>query len=271
MDRPEASSLDRFLWRRANDMLDSRLHRSQSPAGQVFAWVQTILGLTVIGFALTSGGDAVVSLLVVGATMTVVGGIAAVTSARHSVWKSTNSRPLVLPSPEGQGLLHKICSHIGYANYQDELYGRSLVALRGMRTSSQVLRNELFELLDSAAMQFNRIDGILQERATASDASLRALAPASRAAALECMAIIVNHAAWIDTFPENQDDHRSTILAKTAKLEELADRLGALTSGAVSVVDAIAARTLMDDVLDKISLEEAARQELRPIEEDAIL
>lgn len=268
MDRPEASSLDRFLWRRANDLLDSRVHRAQSPVGHIFAYVQAVIGIAVIVFAVTQGGDAVVALLFVGSVLTIIGGVAALTNNRQSVWKST-TRPLAAPSHEGQRLLHKICTHIGYANYQDELYGRSLVALRGMRTSSQVLRNELFELLDSAALQFNRIDGVLQERATAADTSLRALAPVSRAAALECMAIIVNHAAWIDTFPENQDDHRSTILDKTSKLQELADRLSALTSGTTSVFDSLAARTLMDEVLDKISLEEAARNELRPIEEDA--
>lgn len=243
-------------------MLESRGNRS-SHTGSLAAWIQTGLGVGIVAFALTLGGDAVVALLVCGAALVAIGAFSVWSSTRQSAWRVSSSRPIVLPSPEGQRLLHRICSHIGYANYQEELYGRSLVTLRGLRTSAQILRTDLFELLEQAAYQFNRIDGLLQERANASDASLRALAPASRAAALECMAIVVNHAAWIDTFPENQVDHRKTILEKTARMQELADRLTGLTSTKPSLLETVAVRTLLDDVLDKISLEEAARTELR--------
>lgn len=226
-----------------------------------------VLGGAVVAYASIKQSDMMWLTLALGVLFLVTGSLALRSSHLRFRSSGVRARSLAPVSTEGQRLLHKLCSHIGYYNYQDEPYGRSLGGLRGFRTTCQVLPQELFELLNGAAHQHNRIEGLLMERASATDGSLKAIEPNVRAAAIEAMALIVNHAAWIDTFPENAQDHAQTIRARSAQLQELADRVSKLVRAKPSVVESLGARTLMDDVLDRLRLDDDARGELTALVE----
>lgn len=269
MDSTEPSSLDRFLWRHGQELLDTRLFRQDKNGVLAAGWLQLFFGLATMAIGLALHNDAVIILLCAGFSLTVIGAVMLRAEFARPRITGNFHVQIANPTPEGQRLVHKICSHIGYYNYQEETHGRSLVNLRGLRTSSQVLRKDLFELLDAAAHQFNRIDGLLQERSATIDSGVRSLGPSSRVAALEAMAVIVNHAVWIDTFPENAEDHRFTIVARTERLEELADRLGSFVQSRPTLIDSLSSRSLIDEVLDKLAMEEEARGELAPGENDA--
>ena len=264
MGAHEPSSLDRFLWGRGQELLDPRWLRGDVSGLLTAGGLQLAIGLALIATGSFSGNGPHYVLLATGLALALVGAGVLSLARRRMIARQSWPVPLQPLSNDGQRLLHKICCHIGYYNWQDEPYGRSLTGLRGVRTSSQVLPDDLFGLMDRAAFQFNRIDGLLKERSSSIDKSLKALEPNVRAACYESMSIVVNHASWIDTFPENKDDHRRTIEQKTEKLQELADRLSALVGSRPTLTEAVTARTVMDDVLDRIGQEEEARRELAP-------
>jgi hypothetical protein len=123
---------------------------------------------------------------------------------------------------------------------------------------------EVVALLDVAAEQFNRIQGILESP----HGSLVKLAPQAFAAADEAMAEILHHGAVFDKYPESVNATRKTVEARIASLRELADRLEELATGDQTLTDKVAYTSSIDSVLEDLRLEQLARSELRVPPED---
>jgi hypothetical protein len=125
-------------------------------------------------------------------------------------------------------------------------------------TARQVLPTEVFDLLNGAAEQANRVWGSLATLATAADPVLVRNGPNLALAADETMAGIFDLAEQIVRYPEATQLQSRVIRERTAQLKELADRVEA-SQAALGVAAPVSA---LDSVLDELRLSQMARREL---------
>lgn len=265
MNLESISSLDRLLWRHADELLDSSLFVRRQPYRIVRQVSQVVFCLLGIIFSLYFGNDNKVWLAIGFSGLLYFSWLSLVVELKSQLkvpFTYTSAKPTTM---EGQQLIHRICTHIGYANYQQQGPGRHLALTRGLNTSSQILDKKLFSLLESAAFQFNQVEAMLLERKGANDRQILGLAPSIRAASFESMASVFSHAAAIDRYPENADDHVLTITARTNDLAELATRISALAKTSPNIVEESYSRTIMGDVLGRLRDEELSAKELEAI------
>ena len=137
-------------------------------------------------------------------------------------------------------------------------------AISTHRSAREILDPRVFELLDAAAWQFNRVQGYLAHTA-ASEASPAREASRLQVAADQAMIDALTVAQTMQQFPENIDTLRPSIEACTAALKEAADLVGTMAEAKVAPAPKEQA-TLLRGMLEDLRIENLARSELNAAE-----
>lgn len=269
------SSLDRFLKHRAVaglGLYGKRVQIMQAVMG-------TLMGLLGIGAllapALGASPDivnAAPGFLFGGAVMMA---ISRIMKYRLQPLMSTSNWSL---TPEARGLLLKLVQQrLSWSNFgfspisgrRGRFMARRIAWASGDSSfgffghSSAKVTPEVLDLLESAAEQFNRSQGILQ---SPSGSSLSKVSASASKAADESMAAIFDNAATMDRFPESAAATKQQIVKQIGALKELADRLEDLATRQETISDKLTSSATMDSVLDELRLEQLARAELQSSE-----
>jgi len=167
-------------------------------------------------------------------------------------------------APEGQAIISRLGYHIGWVDWSKSGFG---FLWQRRRTSEQVLSADVFEVLNAAAEQYNRIMGVIESAGLADDKQLKKHELAVRAAADEAITVVFNQAGLLDRFPESSAKCKATTNAKIAELRELADIVERISSN-VSLAEVPEEETIMRNVLSNLKIHEQAQNELTEASEE---
>lgn len=129
------------------------------------------------------------------------------------------------------------------------------------------LPEEVLDQMEAAAYHFNRTAGALEAGSTAG--SLTRLRPKILQAADEAMLDVLHQAQLVSQFPEGIKAIRGRLTGSVETLKELGDRVEALTLREPTFTEMIAGRTMADEVLEELRLEQSAFNELSSQEDDS--
>jgi hypothetical protein len=119
---------------------------------------------------------------------------------------------------------------------------------------------EALDLLESAAMNYNRVQGLLEIRQ--SDTVLARLVPKVSLAAEETIADILHQTALVSKFPESSSALVKSIHERIHHLGEMADGIEKITLTESAFPEKLVTRTSTQEVLEELRLEQLARTEL---------
>ncbi len=120
---------------------------------------------------------------------------------------------------------------------------------------------EAFEVLERSAFQYNRVVGALTSLAQTS--AIVRISPKVLIAANEAMSEILHNAAMVAEYPEGAKTSRMRIEFQVNAMRELGDHVEQIASRPESLIERMASRTQMSDVLDELRFDELARTELQ--------
>ncbi len=123
--------------------------------------------------------------------------------------------------------------------------------------AKEFLTPEVFEVLDRAAFQHNRIAGTL----ASGDPTLARFAPTVKAATDQAMADMFHVAQLLDNFPESRTTASAKAEQDIAALKELADRLESMQGQGQPAITPSSASPVQA-VLEELRLDQLARSEL---------
>ncbi|MBV6457354.1 MAG: hypothetical protein HONBIEJF_00462 [Fimbriimonadaceae bacterium] len=254
------SSLDRFIRDRAAQLIGIRWGSRGAALGlAINALVQSLVGGILL--AISSREP---ELLWVGAGMLALGigcGIGAL-FAKRKMQEAT--RPETRLSAEGQRLVIKLASHVGWSSWAGGNGGCSqrFQWSMGRRTCSQVMHESAFELLDAAAAQYNRVSGLVQIQGAYNSPTIDKMRPAIREALNDTMIGVVNQVALLEASPETASAVRIQVIDDIAILAELGDRIETIRAQTPSLTDRLSSSSPILDVIEQLKMDEAARSEL---------
>ncbi len=127
----------------------------------------------------------------------------------------------------------------------------------------ELLSPELFDLLERACFQYNRICGLVEAAPEASP--IKRFTTAAQLSADEAMAQIAHQGSMVSRYPESAAAAVQSVETRIAGLAELADRLESLQSRQPTFVDRMGSSSSLDNLLDELKLEDLARAELQPL------
>lgn len=128
------------------------------------------------------------------------------------------------------------------------------------KTAKDVLGQDLFDILEAACQQYNRIDGILET--SRGDTNFARVAQNSRTGADEAIFAIFHRIAMTQRYPETMQSSMQDCREKTKALLELANGLESLQSRPVSISDRLGYTSTLNSVLEDVRLERMAHEEL---------
>jgi hypothetical protein len=136
-----------------------------------------------------------------------------------------------------------------------------------VKSAREFLTDPAFELLDRAAIEYNRIAGCLETGRATGSATLIKVAPSVLQAADEAMADVLHQASVLDRYPESHEAATLAAEDEIRLLRETADRVEDLSIAPPDGARTTAASRL-EGVLEDLRFEQLARSELRePAEE----
>lgn len=264
-DPGQPSSLDRFVWEKGMKLI------SFGPKGALLGFSVAAAINGTLGIIFTTIGATVKGMqemfVAGGITLTVATIMGSIVLWNYRTQKQSQSE--INLNPQAVKMLSQLIGHIGCFNpdfmqnrsqrYQSAMWGQWW---GGARTSSQILGPEVYEMLERAAFQYNRLAGLLQ---LAKDATGRPskLEPNIRNAADEAMLGILNQVAPVDRRPESASAVQKQVDHQVGQLEELGNRLEAMIADRANSFDRMSATTALDSVLEDLRLEQAALEEIR--------
>ena len=276
----EASSLDRFLLNRAPALIGLSGARASVMANGALGVLFSLTGLGfIIGGIATHQPEMAYS-----SAGPLFGGVVNLMVAGMMRKRVAHMDPAnVKLSSEAKEFLHKLMRQafgwryawVGWDSYRYQgLLGRRRRHLRSVlwgrtdasadqRPAAELLRPELFALLDEAAQHFNRIQGCLTVARTDAGGALKKMRPAIVEAADETMAEVLHQAALMENYPESNTQGTRIVANRVAALRETADRVEAMQAREPSLMERMAPSSTMDSVLEELRMEEIARTELQ--------
>lgn len=132
---------------------------------------------------------------------------------------------------------------------------------QGSAAASADLSEAVLEELEKAAYQYNRIAAVLVAAGSAQSSVVR-MATKVETAANESMGDVLHQAGLLAAFPEGSEAVSMRLHGTIKDLTELADRTQALLLAEPTFTERLVQRTGIQDVLDELRLEQAARSEL---------
>jgi len=264
-DPAQPSSLDRFVWEKGVKLV------SFGPKGALLGFSIAAAINGTLGIIFTTLGATIRGMpemfVAGGITLTVATIMGSVAHWQYRTQKHSQSE--INLNPQAVKMLSHLATHIGWFNpdvlqtrtqrYQSAMWGQ---LWGGVRTSAQILDREVFEMLDKAAFQYNRLSGLLQ---LAKDSTGRPskLEPNIRNAADEAMLGILNQVALVDRRPESASAVQKQVDHQVDQLAELGNRLEAMISDRATAFDRMGSTTALDTVLEDLRLEQSAMDEIR--------
>lgn len=257
-DQPRPSALDLFIWQRG-----SRIHgggiRGMKLGFGIAGGVN--LGFGVIFLALTSKQP---GFIVPAAIMGSIGaGFLIATAFLFAKYKNRDNE--VRLTKEGGQLLFKLVNHVGYMNpyqYSTHKYGSAWHKIWGIKTASNILSKQGFEILETAAGQHLRIHAQLELDSHAGKKLSRS-SGAIRLATEETMITLINQVALLEHHPESLGSIGDVAKKEIAKLTELADRVEQSVTGEDSLLGMHRGGSTIDGVLENLRMEQEALDEIR--------
>lgn len=257
------SSLDRFIRERAVHLVGVRWGtQGMFLALMINAVVHTTVGGILTAVALSNPAKGV---LPVGVVLLVAGigcGIGSWFAARK-MRSTVKTEPRL--TAEGQRLIIKLASHVGWSNWQGSYWCSQSNFNWGMgkKTSSQVMHDASFELLEAAAAQYNRVSGLLQIQGAVLSPTIEKMRPSIREALDETMIAVINQVALLEGSPETASAIRQQVAHDLSILTELGDRIESIRAQQPTLTERLAGGSAILDVLEQLKMDEAARSELQ--------
>jgi len=134
----------------------------------------------------------------------------------------------------------------------------STVATTGPKSAREVLHPQVFELMDEAATQFNRVHGYLSHPAAATIRDGFRI----QIAADQAMVDAVSIGCTMQQFPENIESMRPSVTACIQALKEAADLVASIVATEAPAVVHQEQAVLLRGMLDDLRIESQARTEL---------
>lgn len=274
MHNVSQSSLDRFLLNHGPVLIGQTNFKVAARINGGIGAVFTALGLAFIGASLATGDAGIMA----GAAGPLAAGLTNVAMALvwHAKAKQTY-QPATRLSPEAMLFVHRVMrSAFGWrykwidrslhqrAHKHGGFFDRQTgEAEQLQKPACQILSPQLFELLNAAAAQHNRIFGILTSSPLPNSGPIGKMKPALLQAIDETIAEVLHCAALLDKYPEGNASAVKVIQARTAALRETADRVESLVSrDLANAIEASAEASALDAVLDDLRLCDQAQKEL---------
>jgi len=231
----EMRSLDRFLTARGAALAGVTSEERRVRVMGILAAGYGVIGAATAALAagMAMAGKPLLPFLVQSGTFLLTGGLLAGIRSGIKYRMQQNPTLPVEVTPEAQALLQRLLAHlygwplsrIRRRRRYRRLMRRQTLALPQERRCEAVLRPETFALLESAALEANRIYGVLEQVKSQPPSALDPMAPSIKAAADEEMSAIFQMAAQIENFPESRESRREQAQQKIADLRALADQV----------------------------------------------
>lgn len=268
MSHRQISSLDRFVSARA-PLLAGFVDEARRLLGMsIVAGTYGVVGMGILIAGLATGNS---PEALGGALLLIPSGVMA--GARALVKRRLKLEPLphVRLTPEAKTLLRMLITHLtgwplGRLRRRRSLrraMRRGLLPALHDRRCEDVLTPEAFELLNSAAQEYNRIYGALAFDDQARNPTLDRLAPTISAAADETMGEILHAAALLDRFPESGSRVQGHASQQVEELRELAGQVERLQTSEEPPAALEEGRSRLQEVLEEIRAAQLAQEELR--------
>jgi hypothetical protein len=153
----------------------------------------------------------------------------------------------------GRGRLRHRIRELKYGTYQDQ----------PQKPADQFLNPQVFQLIESASLQYNRVYGLLTSVNYSPNSLVGKLKPSLMQAIEEAMATVLHHAAMLDKFPEGNASAAKIIENHTEALREAGDRVESLVSRDVeSSIESVSETSALEAVLEDLRLSDQAQKEL---------
>jgi hypothetical protein len=252
MENESSTSLDRFVRTQAGSFLGTGNLGENPRTWRIAGALQVIGGLGTLTVGSLPGMQ---GFLFVGAWLTLQGIYYLGTGARIGRALQSGPIPGLRLTQEAEALLSRLADHV--------TGGFWLPWKSGENRCREVLTPEAFEMLEEAAFQFNRLQGLLAAGQIGAAAVAERLRPLIRVAAEEAMAAVLHSAALVQQFPESAAAHRATVTAPMRGLRELADRVEHLLGQDASLLETLPQETALERALAELGTDAVAREELR--------
>lgn len=257
-DQPRPSALDLFIWQRGSKIHGGGIRGMKLGFGIAGS---VNLGFGVLFLALTAKQP---GFIVPAGIMGAIGfGFLIATGFLFAKYRGKDTE--VRLTKEGSQLLFRLLNHVGYMNphqYSGTRYGSPWHRIWGIKTASNILSTQGFEILESAAAQYVRINAQVELDSN----SLKRLSRTSgaiRLAAEEAMITLINQVALLEQHPESLGSIAELAKKEIAKMVELGDRIEQSISGEDSLLGMHRGGSAIDGVLENLRMEQEALDEIR--------
>jgi len=255
MPEIESSSLDRLVRTRGPMLLGVPAGITGSRTWTIAGAVQVLAGGAALGAAIFSGAAAELQAFgFIGVWFTLQGLYYLGTAGNVNKRAHAEGTPQARLTKEADGLLRRLIEGL-----DDSM---PLPWRRAPRRSADLLVPEAFQLLDAAARQYNRVQGVLTIEGERASPTLHRLGPNIRAAADEALAEVLHAAALIQQFPESAAVHRAGACTRLEALDELAGTVERVQSTGPAGPALAAPASRLDEVLEELRSDQLARIEI---------
>ncbi len=257
-DQLRPSALDLFLWQRGGKIHGGGIRGMKLGFG-IAGGVN--LGFGVLFLALTSKQP---GFIVPAGIMGFIGlGFLIATAFLFAKYRNRDNE--VRLTKEGSQLLFRLVNHVGYMNphqYSGTRYGSPWHRFWGIKTAANMLSKQGFDILESAAGQFVRINAQVELDASGLK-RLSRTSGAIRLAAEETMITLINQVALLEQHPESLGAIADIAKKEIAKMVELGDRIEQSITGEDSLLGMHRGGSAIDGVLENLRMEQDALDEIR--------
>lgn len=257
-DQLRPSALDLFLWQRGGKIHGGGIRGMKFGFG-IAGGVN--LGFGLIFLALTTRQP---GLIVPASIMGFIGlGFLIATGFLFAKYRNRDNE--VRLTKEGSQLLYRLVNHVGYMNphqYSGTRYGSPWHRLWGIKTAANMLSEQGFDILESAAAQYVRINAQVELDASGLK-RLSRTSGAIRLAAEETMITLINQVALLEQHPESLGAIADIAKKEIAKMVELGDRIEQSITGEDSLLGMHRGGSAIDGVLENLRMEQDALDEIR--------
>ncbi len=257
-DQLRPSALDLFIWQRGGKIHGGGIRGMKLGFG-IAGGVN--LGFGVLFLALTAKQP---GFIVPASIMGFIGlGFLIATAFLFAKYRNRDNE--VRLTKEGSQLLYRLVNHVGYMNphqYSGARYGSPWHRFWGIKTASNMLSKQGFDILESAAGQFVRINAQVELDANGLK-RLSRNSGAVRLAAEETMITLINQVALLEQHPESLGAIADIAKKEIAKMVELGDRIEQSITGEDSLLGMHRGGSAIDGVLENLRMEQDALDEIR--------
>jgi hypothetical protein len=274
----DKSSLDRFLQQRAQHLITGAFGLNSLVFQQLIGAICTVAA---VGIGIASFVTRQPELLAGASGPLIAGGVNLVVPSiiRRRLGQRASTDATMTPEARSFliSLLRKASGWgIGWpeGHPMSRLYERRMMRRIALGTAfglaprsvKDVLDARLFEILDGACYEYNRVLGIIETGH--GNPTILKMSRQIQLAADEALFDVFHQAATVSQYPESTSSVEQRCESRTNALRELGDRLENLQTREQTLTERIAYSSTMDTVLEELRMDDLARTELNKPAED---